>query len=128
MERPIVTGRKPRVKPTSGERTAGNQTAKKWGRPVRRPKRRQSHGSAFNHAEENHDIANPLKGLKKSPAQPRLHSLSKEEEQSVAGNRPLKDHPDDFRESLLAKDNTVEHADTLHARIRNIFDGCNFTF
>ena len=32
--------------------------------------------AAFNRAEEMHDVANPLKGLKKPPSQPRLHSLS----------------------------------------------------
>lgn len=53
--------------------------------------------AAFNHVEENHEIANPLKGLKKPSAQPRLHSLSKEDEQSVYGATD-----DVFREFLFA--------------------------
>ena len=53
--------------------------------------------AAFNHVEENHEISNPLKGLKKPPAQPRLHSLSKEDEQSVYGATD-----DVFREFLFA--------------------------
>lgn len=36
--------------------------------------------AAFNHAAENHDIPNPLKGLKKPQARPRLQSFSKEDE------------------------------------------------
>jgi integrase len=39
--------------------------------------------AAFNHAEENHDVANPLKGLKKPPSQPRLLSFSKEDEEAI---------------------------------------------
>ena len=39
--------------------------------------------AAFNRAEEMHDVPNPLKGLKKPPSQPRLHSLSPEDEQSL---------------------------------------------
>ena len=36
--------------------------------------------AAFNQTEEMHDVANPLKGLKKPPSKPRLHSLSPEAE------------------------------------------------
>ena len=39
--------------------------------------------AAFNYAQEMHDVTNPLKGLKRPPLQPRLHSLSPEEEQAV---------------------------------------------
>jgi hypothetical protein len=39
--------------------------------------------AAFNRAEEIFDVANPLKGLKKPPLQPRLHSLSPEDEQAL---------------------------------------------
>jgi integrase len=39
--------------------------------------------AAFNHAEEQHDIPNPLKGLKKPAAQPRLHSFSQEDEEAI---------------------------------------------
>jgi integrase len=36
--------------------------------------------AAFNCAQAMHDVTNPLRGLKKPPAQPRLHSLSDEDE------------------------------------------------
>ena len=39
--------------------------------------------AAFNRAEEMYDIANPLKGLKKPASQPRLHSLSEEDEKAL---------------------------------------------
>src|SRR5207244_2505448 len=39
--------------------------------------------AAFNYAEENHDIPNPLKGLKKPPARPRLQSFSKDDEKTL---------------------------------------------
>jgi len=53
--------------------------------------------AAFNHAQREFGIRNPLKGLKKPPAQPRLQSFSPEEEQSLynATDRP-------FREFLFA--------------------------
>ena len=41
--------------------------------------------AAFNFVEAKHEIPNPLKGGKKLPAQPRLHSLSKEGEQPAQG-------------------------------------------
>jgi integrase len=41
--------------------------------------------AAFNYSQENHDVPNPLKGLKKPPSQPRLHSLSAEEEKALYG-------------------------------------------
>jgi integrase len=41
--------------------------------------------AAFNYAEEQYGIPNPVKGLKKPKAQPRLHSFSPEDEQSVYG-------------------------------------------
>lgn len=53
--------------------------------------------AAFNYVESNHDIANPLKGLKKPPAQPRLHSLSTDDEKAVYGATD-----DVFREFLFA--------------------------
>lgn len=39
--------------------------------------------AAFNYAQENHDLINPLKGLKKPTAQPRLQSFSKEDEETL---------------------------------------------
>ncbi len=41
--------------------------------------------AAFNQAEEMYDVANPLKGLKKPPSKPRLHSFSPEEETELYG-------------------------------------------
>ena len=37
--------------------------------------------AAFNYAQAEHDVIHPLGGLKKPPPQPRLHSLSKEDEE-----------------------------------------------
>jgi integrase len=39
--------------------------------------------AAFNYVQENHDIINPLKGLKKPVGQPRLQSFSKEDEEAL---------------------------------------------
>jgi integrase len=39
--------------------------------------------AAFNYAQENHDIPNPLKGLKKPPSRPRLQSFSKDDEDAL---------------------------------------------
>ena len=41
--------------------------------------------AAFNHAQAMHDVPNPLRGLKKPPPQPRLHSLSTEDEETLLG-------------------------------------------
>jgi len=41
--------------------------------------------AAFNYARDNYHIVNPIKGLKKPSANPRLHSLSDEDEQAVYG-------------------------------------------
>ncbi len=41
--------------------------------------------AAFNYAEEMFDIPNPLKGLKKPASQPRLQSISPEDEQAIYG-------------------------------------------
>src|SRR5436189_243906 len=41
--------------------------------------------AAFNRGEEYFDVANPLKGLKRPTAQPRLQSLSPEDEKTLYG-------------------------------------------
>jgi integrase len=41
--------------------------------------------AAFNYAEGQYDVTNPLKGLKKPASQPRLHSFSKEDEEAIYG-------------------------------------------
>jgi integrase len=53
--------------------------------------------AAFNHAAENHSVANPLQGLKKPPARPRLHSLTKDEEEALYA---VTDEP--FRDFMFA--------------------------
>ena len=53
--------------------------------------------AAFNYAEEQYEVPNPLKGLKKPASQPRLHSLSKEDEESIYGATEER-----FREFLFA--------------------------
>jgi len=49
--------------------------------------------AAFNHAEQQHDVPSPLKGLKKPTATPRLHSLSRDDEQALynATDQPFHD-------------------------------------
>jgi len=39
--------------------------------------------AALNHAQEMHDVLNPVKGLKKPTHRPRLHSLSEEDEEAI---------------------------------------------
>ncbi len=39
--------------------------------------------AAFNYAQSMHDVPNPVRGLKKPPAQPRLHSLSDSDEEAI---------------------------------------------
>lgn len=41
--------------------------------------------AAFNHAQALHDVPNPLRGLKKPPPQPRLHSISPADESELLG-------------------------------------------
>jgi integrase len=41
--------------------------------------------AAFNYGEEQYEVSNPLKGLKKPVSQPRLHSFPKEDEESIYG-------------------------------------------
>jgi integrase len=41
--------------------------------------------AAFNYTEEQFEVPSPLKGLKKPASNPRLHSLSKEDEEAVYG-------------------------------------------
>lgn len=49
--------------------------------------------AAFNQAEELHGVGNPLRGLKKPTARPRLHSFSKEDEAAIyaATDKPFRD-------------------------------------
>lgn len=53
--------------------------------------------AAFNHAQAEHDVRNPLRGLKKPPPQPRLQSFSPEDEQELYAST---DQP--FRDFLFA--------------------------
>lgn len=54
-----------------------------WLSPVTRRNAITNVLTAFNHAQENFDVPNPLRGLKKPPQRPRLHSFSAEEEQDL---------------------------------------------
>jgi len=54
-----------------------------WRSPATRRNAITSVLAAFNYAQEMHDVPNPLKGLKKPPPQPRLHSLSAEDEEAL---------------------------------------------
>jgi integrase len=49
--------------------------------------------AAFNYCQDNHDVPSPLKGLKKPASKPRLHSLSKEDEEALleAADPPFRD-------------------------------------
>ncbi len=44
----------------------------------------------------------------------------------VAGCKPLSDHLADWKAAILAKGNTVHHADTSHNRAKRIIDDCRF--
>lgn len=54
-----------------------------WKSPVTRRTALTVVLAAFNKATEDHDIPSPLKGLKKPSSQPKLHSLSVEDEQAM---------------------------------------------
>ena len=56
-----------------------------WRSPVTRREAITSVLAAFKHAQEMHDVPNPLRGLKKPPPRPRLASFTAEEEQLVYG-------------------------------------------
>jgi len=54
-----------------------------WRSPVTRRNAITTVLAAFNYAQETHDISNPLKGLKKPPPRPRLHSFTEEDEEAI---------------------------------------------
>jgi integrase len=56
-----------------------------WRSPVTRRNAITIVQAAFNHAADEHGVRNPLKGLKKPPARPRLHSLDDEDEAAIYG-------------------------------------------
>jgi hypothetical protein len=49
--------------------------------------------AAFNYCQDNHGVPSPLKGLKKPPSKPRLHSLSEADEEAMlqAADPPFRD-------------------------------------
>lgn len=59
------------------------ETQKTWRSPATRRNAIAIVLAAFNRARDMHDVINPLKGLKKPSARPRLHSLSEEEETAI---------------------------------------------
>ena len=56
-----------------------------WKSPVTRRTTLTIVLAAFNKAAEDHDVSNPLKGLKKPSGRPKLHSLSAEDEAAIYG-------------------------------------------
>lgn len=46
----------------------------------------------------------------------------------VAAGKSLAEHLDDWRKSLLSKDNTQRHAELVTSRARKAFEGCGFKF
>lgn len=69
------------------------QSVPGWRSPVTRRNVITTIISAFRHAETEHGVRNPLKGLKKPPHRPRLHSLSPEDEKRIYAevDRPFRD-------------------------------------
>ena len=59
------------------------ETHETWRSPVTRRNAIAIVLAAFNHVQDMYDVPNPLKGLKKPPPRPRLHSLSDEEEAAI---------------------------------------------
>jgi integrase len=64
-----------------------------WRSPVTRRNAITIVLAAFNHAENEHGIRNPLRGLKKPPSRPRLQSISPDDEQAIyaATDTPFRD-------------------------------------
>lgn len=64
-----------------------------WRSPVTRRDAITTVLGAFRYAEEMFDVANPLRGLKKPPQRPRLHSFSEADEQAIysATDKPFRD-------------------------------------
>jgi len=64
-----------------------------WQSPVTRRNAITIVLAAFNHAREVHDVPHALKGLKKPPSRPRLHSFTEEEESALyeATDQPFGD-------------------------------------
>ena len=73
----------------------------------------------------------------KTASQQQAAQLQKEFELAKAGivdrfkdhrTKPLTEHLQEFRQSLLAKGNTVKHADQTVYRAKQVVEGCRFTF
>ena len=58
----------------------------------------------------------------------RLLRLRLVEPEQLAGSCPLKQHLEDFRDSLLAKGNTAGHAQQSYRRAKRVVDGCGFRY
>jgi len=82
-------------------------------------------------------IERRVKGYKdKVATQQRAAQLEREAELGSSGvvdrykehrARPLREHLEDFRQTLLAKGNTKGYVDTVLARLTRIIEGCKFT-
>jgi integrase len=64
-----------------------------WRSPVTRRNAIAIVLAAFNHAQAHHDVLSPLRGLKKPPPRPRLHSFTREDEAAIYGatDKPFAD-------------------------------------
>jgi len=46
----------------------------------------------------------------------------------LAAGRPLVEHLEDFKQSLLAKGDTVKHAQLIYFRVKRVFSECKFEY
>lgn len=47
---------------------------------------------------------------------------------AVAFSKPLAEHLDDFHQSILDDNRTIDHANLVKARVKAVLDGCHFAF
>jgi integrase len=50
------------------------------------------------------------------------------EASKVAATKPLSEHVEDFKRSLLAKNNTAKHVELVIQRLQTLIDGCGFKY
>lgn len=80
-----------------GDVAAWVESKPTWRSPVTRRNVLTTVLAAFQHAENEHGLRNPIKGLKKPPSRPRLQSITAEDEQLLYENSD-----EAFREFLFA--------------------------
>ncbi len=52
---------------------------------------------------------------------------ARQDRYSAANRKPLAEHLSEWRTAVLAKGDTVKHADLIHGPARRVMDGCGFT-